>query len=274
MYCSNSSRRATPLRGIGIDDNPLTFGDAIVRGPRLPDRVAEMMLRTIHLRRLQAGDQLPSERDLGEQFAVSRTVIREAVRSLAAKGIVSSSPGRGLIVAAIDADSVSASMNLYLRGNQREVPYERVHEVRTALEVDVARLASVRAHESEIANLRAIHERLAHALGDVEESSLADVAFHRGLATLTQNPLYVIMLDSIGDVLLEIRRATMGNRKDAEHGYADHGRILAAVARHDPEAARDAMRRHLEHALREWKKLGLVRVGGSKREHSLDGKRR
>ncbi len=81
------------------------------------------------------------------------------------------------------------------------------------------------------------------------------------MAELTHNPLYVIMLDSIGDVLLEIRRATMHNRKDAEHGYAEHGRILAAIARHDGEAARDAMRKHLEHALREWRRLGLVQVG-------------
>jgi DNA-binding FadR family transcriptional regulator len=151
-------------------------------------------------------------------------------------------------------------MTLYLRGNHRELPYERVHEVRTTLELEVARLAAERARDSEVARLRASHDRLAEVLEDVESSSLADVAFHRELAEFTHNPLYVIMLDSIGDVLLEIRRATMGNRKDAEHGYADHGRILAAVARHDPEAAREAMRRHLEHALREWRKLGVVRV--------------
>jgi DNA-binding FadR family transcriptional regulator len=259
---------------MGIDRTVSVFGDELVRAPRLPDQVAEMMLATIRSRGLQPGDHLPSERDLGEQFAVSRTVIREAVRSLAAKGIVASMPGRGLTVAAVDPDSVSESMNLYLRGNHRELPYERVHEVRTTLELDVASLAAQRARDSEVAHLRASHDRLAEVLEDVEQSSLADVTFHRQLAEFTHNPLYVIMLDSIGDVLLEIRRATMGNRKDAEHGYADHGRILAAVARHDPEAARDAMRRHLEHALREWKKLGLVRVGGTKRERSLDGKPR
>jgi GntR family transcriptional repressor for pyruvate dehydrogenase complex len=246
---------------VNTESTVVTFGVEVVRGPRLPDRVAELMLETIRSRGLQPGDQLPSERDLGKQFAVSRAVIREAVRSLAARGVVTSQPGRGLAVAAVEADSVSASMNLYLRGNHHELPYDRVHEVRTTLELDVARLAAERALGPEIEQLRATHETLAGLLDDVEASSRADVAFHRQLAELTHNPLYVIMLDSIGDVLLEIRRATMGNHKDAERGYAEHARILKAVSQHDPVAAQEAMRRHLEHALREWKKLGVVRVG-------------
>lgn len=260
---AGDGRRAGPR----VESGTLPFGNEIVRGPRLPDRVAELMLDTIRARSLQPGDRLPSERDLGEQFAVSRAVIREAVRSLAARGVVTSKPGKGLTVAAVDADSVSASMNLYLRGNHNELPYERVHEVRTTLELDVARLAGQRARESEIAHLRVTHERLAVVLDDVEESSRADVAFHRELAELTHNPLYVIILDSIGNELLEIRRATMGNLTETERGYVEHGRILAAVSRHDPEAAQREMRTHLAHALREWKKIGLVRVPVANREN-------
>ena len=60
----------------------------VAREPRLSDKVAEMMLETILSRRLQVGDRLPSERELGEQFNVSRTVVREAVRALVAKGVI------------------------------------------------------------------------------------------------------------------------------------------------------------------------------------------
>ena len=237
-----------------------TFGGQVLRGRPLPDRVADLMLETIQSRGLQPGDQLPSERDLGQQFAVSRTVIREALRSLAAKGIVTSTPGRGLTVASVASTAVSDSMSLYLRGNHRELPYDRVHEVRVTLELDIARLAAQRATVGEVDELRETHVRLADLLDDIEQSSVADLGFHRKLAELAHNPLYMIMLDSISDVLLEIRRATMGNLKDARQGYADHGRILTAISDHDPEAAREAMRRHLAHALREWKKLGPVSV--------------
>ena len=70
------------------DDRAALF-EQVAREPRLSDKVAEMMLATILSNRLQVGDRLPSERELGEQFGVSRTVVREAVRALVAKGVMS-----------------------------------------------------------------------------------------------------------------------------------------------------------------------------------------
>ncbi len=72
----------------------------VTREPRLSDKVAELLLETILSPGLQPGDRLPSERELGEQFGVSRTVIREAVRALAAKGVINVRTGSGLRVAA------------------------------------------------------------------------------------------------------------------------------------------------------------------------------
>jgi GntR family transcriptional repressor for pyruvate dehydrogenase complex len=217
------------------------------------------MLEQILSRGLRPGDALPSERELAEQYGVSRTVIREAVRSLAAKGVVSAQAGRGLCVAAVEADAVSASMNLYLRGVD-ELPYERVHEVRLAIETEVAELAAQRAEDAEIEELAAISRRFKEVIDDVDAVSDADVEFHRALARLTHNELFVIMLDSIGDVLLEIRRATLGLPDDAQHGYEQHERILAAVRAHDPQAAREAMRGHLDDAFESWRQLGPIPI--------------
>ena len=120
----------------------------VTREPRLSDKVAEMMLETILSRRLQVGDRLPSERELGEQFNVSRTVVREAVRALVAKGVIEVRSGSGLRVAAVDAAAVSESMSLYLRG--ATLDFEKVHEVRALLEVHIAGLAAERATEEDI----------------------------------------------------------------------------------------------------------------------------
>src|SRR5438128_5519835 len=117
--------------------------DQVTREPRLSDKVAEMMLETIFSRRLQVGDRLPSERELGEQFGVSRTVIREAVRALVAKGVIEVRSGSGLRVAAVDASAVRESMSLFLRG--ATLNYEKVHEVRRLLETHIAGLAAERA---------------------------------------------------------------------------------------------------------------------------------
>ena len=99
--------------------------EQVAREPRLSDKVAAMMLETILSRRLRPGDRLPSERELGEQFGVSRTVIREAVRELVAKGVIEVRSGSGLRVAPVDASTVREAMLLFLRG--ASVDFEKVH---------------------------------------------------------------------------------------------------------------------------------------------------
>src|SRR3954468_23778083 len=126
--------------------------EQVQREPRLSDKVAEMMLKTILSERLSVGDRLPSERELGEQFGVSRTVVREAVRALAAKGVIEVRTGSGLRVAAVDAAAVRESMSLFLHGVGLD--FEKVHEVRSLLEVHLAGLAAERASDEDIALLR------------------------------------------------------------------------------------------------------------------------
>ena len=71
---------------VAAREQPAALFGQVAREPRLSDKVADMMLETILSKRLNVGDRLPSERELGEQFGVSRTVVREAVRALVAKG--------------------------------------------------------------------------------------------------------------------------------------------------------------------------------------------
>ena len=228
----------------------------LTRAGRLSDRVAEQMLAAILASGLPAGSHLPSERELGEQFGVSRTVIREATRSLVAKGVLDVRPGTGLTIAVADPASVAESMNLYLRG--KSIPYEKVHEVRTVIEIQVAGLAAERGADEEIATLTQIHEehRILTAGDDFEALAVADVEFHRQLARMTANELHLLMLDAIGDVLLEVRRETVANRADPRVTIGAHGWVLGRVAAHDPAGAREAMTAHLEQSLQEWVRLG------------------
>src|SRR4051794_5481646 len=174
------------------------------RERRLADKVADLLLETIVARGLAPGERLPSERELGEQFGVSRTVVREAVRALAAKGVIDVRTGSGLRVAAVDGSNVSESMSLFLRGSST-LDYPKVHEVRAVLEVEVAGLAAVRATDDDVAQMRENCERM-ETDDDVEAAALHDVEFHRAIARGTHNELYLLLLDSIGDALLEVRR--------------------------------------------------------------------
>lgn len=227
----------------------------VIRNQTLSDKVAEQLLLSIRSDRLARGSRLPSERELCELFGVSRTVIREAVRSLAAKGVLEVRPGSGVHVTAVAASSVSEQMSLFLRG-RGAIDYGKINEVRTALEIRTAELAAERATDADIAELREHCQRMAAAGPDVEAASREDVEFHRAIARATHNELFTVMLDSIGDILLEIRRVTLGLPGRRRDGVAYHERILDRIAAHDVPGAGEAMREHLEDADMAWRATG------------------
>jgi GntR family transcriptional regulator, transcriptional repressor for pyruvate dehydrogenase complex len=227
--------------------------EQVVREPRLSDKVAEMMLATILSNRLNVGDRLPSERELGEQFGVSRTVVREAVRELVAKGVIEVRSGSGLRVAAVDASAVSESMSLFLRGGA--IDFEKVHEVRTLLEVHIAGLAAERADPEDVAALRAVDNRMQAERADVEAAARDDLEFHRVIALATHNDLFLLLLDSIGSSLFEIRRENLGSGS-APMTLEQHARVLDRIAAKDPDGAREAMAAHLDGVAAWWRAHG------------------
>jgi GntR family transcriptional repressor for pyruvate dehydrogenase complex len=217
--------------------------EQIAREPRLSDKVAETMLATILSQELQAGDQLPSERELGEQFGVSRTVVREAVRALVAKGVIEVRSGSGLRVAAVDAAVVTESMSLFLRGGS--LGFEDVHEVRALLEVHIAGLAAERWTDDDLARLRKVHLLMESEAGDVEAAARDDLEFHRAIARATQNDLFLLLLDSIGSPLVDIRRQNISSGS-MPMTIGQHARVLDCITARDVAGAREAMAIHLE----------------------------
>jgi GntR family transcriptional repressor for pyruvate dehydrogenase complex len=220
------------------------------REPRLSDKVADVMLQTILSKRLKAGDRLPSERELGEQFGVSRTVVREAVRALVAKGVIEVRSGSGLRVTAVNAAAVTESMSLFLRGGTLD--FEKVHEVRALLEVHMAGLAAERGTKADFARLREVHERMEREAGDVESAARDDLEFHRAIASATQNDLYLLLLDSIGSTLIDIRRENLGSGS-ASMTLGQHEQVLDRIVARDSAGARAAMASHLDGVATWWR---------------------
>lgn len=226
--------------------------ESLANGRRLSDRVADRLLQHILEADLQPGDRLPTEAELGRQFEVSRTVIREAVRSLAARGVVDARPGVGLSVARVDPSAASESLRLVVRGSS-DLTYDRVHEVRRTLEIELARLAALRATDEDVAELTRIHAAQVASYDDIDKAAHLDVQFHRALAALTRNELFVIMVDSLSDVMLQVRLQAMPMPGDRERGFVEHQAILDAIAARDPVAARRAMVTHLRSAEHEFR---------------------
>jgi GntR family transcriptional repressor for pyruvate dehydrogenase complex len=227
--------------------------NSVQRDLRLSDKVAEQLTEAIMSGRIPPGSRLPSERELGDQLKVSRTVIREAVRSLAALGLVTVTAGRGVEVAA-DPKAASSSMRLMVRG-YGEMDYGTVHEVRVPIEVQAAALAAERASKKDIERLREICNRHAKHIekGDLAAAVEEDYAFHDEIANLAGNPLLKAMYASLSEVLSEVRTPARHSAEVAESGLKAHRWLLECLAARDQTAARGAMEKHLAEAERIWR---------------------
>jgi GntR family transcriptional regulator, transcriptional repressor for pyruvate dehydrogenase complex len=214
--------------------------------------VTQAILEMIASSDLKPGDMLPPERELGEQFGVSRTVIREAIRALKGKGLLDVRSGSGVRIIAVDESTVRESMRHFVHGSM--VDYSKVDEVRRVLEVAAAGLAAERATPEDIEHIDDTLERFAKQSSNLEASVQTDIEFHRAVATATHNELFLVLHDSIGEMLVEVRRRNLSRGRDERRLVVKmHQRIRDAIAAHDPQAAQQAMRDHLGHVQATWK---------------------
>jgi GntR family transcriptional repressor for pyruvate dehydrogenase complex len=211
----------------------------------LPQRVADQVLKKILHEGMQPGDQLPSERELAAQFGVSRTVIREGIRSLAGKGVVEVGAGRGIRVARVGMSAVQESIGLFLH-SRPAWSYRNLHEVRATIEVEVAGLAAERRTDEDLRLLKAELDEMERVIADTDAASMEDLQFHRELARCTDNEFYLVALDALVAPLLQVRRSAFGPGGRINEALGEHSAIFEYVAAGDSQGAREAMRGHLE----------------------------
>jgi GntR family transcriptional repressor for pyruvate dehydrogenase complex len=217
----------------------------LVRSSRLYEQIVQQIEDSILKGTLKAGDQLPSERELALKFGVSRTAVREAVKSLHEKGLVEAYSGRGTFITNGTSQAVTQSINLMMKIDQTDGSGS-LAEVRQILEPEIAALAATRIQEPQLALMREAFSVMNQALRDPDAYIEADLDFHLALAEAADNPLILSLLDSVVGLLREQRIKIFFQEGGPERGQHHHARILAAIEKHDPEASRAAMRDHLE----------------------------
>jgi DNA-binding FadR family transcriptional regulator len=210
--------------------------------------VAEALRERIAAGEFEAGSRLPSEARLVEQHGVSRTVVREAIAQLRADGLVEPRQGAGVFVLPRDRN-VSAPFS--------DVDYERVSsviemlELRIAVEAEAAGLAAQRRSPAQAEEVLEACEAVSARIRAGEGTSEADFAFHLAIAEATNNPLFPEFLTMLGARAIP-RHALRPDRSERVPGdyltfiEAEHAVIAQAIMDRDAEAARAAMRTHLE----------------------------
>lgn len=213
----------------------------------LSKRVEEEIEEAIRTRKLTPGTRLPSELELCEQFGVSRTAMREALRVLSARGLIRIEKGRGMFVNEVSADTVANPMELYLFMNYGQEDSLHVIHARQLIEPHIAEQAALHHTERDAERLRKDIEDLKACTGSMEELSDLDMSFHMHIAKACGNPIVPLLLDPIHRMMPRIKAtvyAAIGDAKDAAVEW--HGNILDAILEGDPEKARDCMSKHLE----------------------------
>jgi GntR family transcriptional repressor for pyruvate dehydrogenase complex len=230
------------MSGAALPSDP--FGP--LAAVRLADGVLAALSQAILDGRLKPGEALPSEATLAARFGVSKQVVREAVRQLAALGAVQIGQGRATrIVEMTDAQPLARFWRFAV-GNTRDGLAEAV-ELRRMLEPQVARLAAQRATDDGIAQLNATLARMDAAIGEVAAWIPADLDFHDQLAQMSGNRLVRLQMQGLRPVLEEVLRhfnAAQRDRADWRRTYDRHRRVAEAVGRRDADEAFAAMLDH------------------------------
>jgi GntR family transcriptional repressor for pyruvate dehydrogenase complex len=211
---------------------------------KLHERVVEMITDRILAGDLGPGDALPPETELCQQFGVSRTVIREAIKMLQARGLVEVVQGRGTLVNPNLSKTFSEVLGMVLR--QQQTTLMELWEVRRMLEVEIAGVAAERATEEDLREMKQALELMSSKPGEVEGYVDADIAFHDALTRAVHNSVLNLMLHSVGQLLRRSRRISFRGPERTAVTLAAHRAIYEAVAARDVQAAREAMRRHLD----------------------------
>jgi len=216
----------------------------VIQTSRLYEQIVRQIEESIQKGALKEGSQLPAERDLAQQFGVSRTAVREAIKALQEKGLVDALPGRGTFVTNGTSNSMRRSLDRIIKSGETD-GWAYLMEVREILEPEIAALAAVRAGDQEIATMREVSSVMDQAGLDPDAFIEADLDFHLALAEAAGNPIVLSLIDSIVGLLREQRLRIFHVHGGAERGQQHHKRILDAMERRDPQAARAAMKAHL-----------------------------
>ncbi len=235
------------MRSAELPNNLLTLR-RVEPNHRLSEQVEAQLFEAIQKNAFVYGDYLPSENELTKVFGVSRSVIREALLSLSARGIIDVQKGKGAQVLKPSIDHVLDPFSRFVNYRCGEHGLAYILKVRQIIEPQVAALAAEFRTEEELAHLAECIAGQRASMDDKIKISEWDIEFHQTLAHASRNPVIPIILHPLFDVLEKFHFPVFNDLSVLEPTIRSHERILNAVRDKDVNAARQLMERHLRGA--------------------------
>ena len=221
-----------------------------IKRPKLTDVVTERLGAAIRDGEFAAGQKLPTERELGERFGVSRNVVREAVNELRARGLLTTRQGSGSVVTDERHKPVRGVMQDLL--NDHDDAEGKLLELRRVLEVHMAELAAQRATATDIGKMEQILDDFDGAGKDLKRCAELDIAFHQVVCGAAHNELFGIVVEPLNELLMTTRRLAL-ERSGLDLTATSHRAVLDAIRARDSARAAACMGEHIDLTIASWK---------------------
>jgi len=210
---------------------------------RLYEEIVKQLVELIKQGKLQPGDKLPSERQLAEDLQVSRTAIREALRSMESMGYIESKVGGGTFIKSISLTNVLAPFSAMLSQDDKLI--KELLEVRQLLESEIAGLAAKRITNQKIEKIEKPLIEMEEEIARGENGLKGENGFHSALAEAAENSAMSKILEMCGELLSRSRESTLRIEGQPSKSLQDHREIFEAVKSGDREKASQLMKNHL-----------------------------
>lgn len=212
----------------------------------LSEQVADLLEEEI-LDKYMFGARLPSEQALAEHYEVSRTIIREALRTLKERGLIDSKTGSGAYVKRPEAQNLSDTMARIIKLDRIDVP--SIYEVREILERATVRRAARFVTDEELGEMEATLSDLKNRALPTQRRRDLDFEFHFLIAKASRNPLLALLVETMSNIFKEMIVSGIVLLGGIDDAIVRHQVIMKALRARDVQAADEAMRAHLRQSL-------------------------
>ncbi len=217
----------------------------------LTSQVIDYVVEMIRSGQVKPGERLPTETDLTQTLGVSRTCVREAIKSLESLGLINVRQRIGATVLEPSASNLlnAEQFSLAIQSQQTD----DLLEFRKIMEVGLVSLAAEKADDADLDGLKNTLDRYRAEMATNGVDCTTDISFHEALVKASKNPIAVLVWQMLSTRLADVLSRTIRLPHVCEDTLIDHEKIYRAIKSRDPRKAREAMRTHLENADRIWR---------------------
>ncbi len=199
-------------------------------------KIQNSILELIHKGVIQPGDKLPSERELCLELEVSRASLRESIEGLSSVGVLTKK-NDGVYISENIGDVIRKPLNFLAQIHGFSI--DELYETRICIETQIIRLVTARATPEDIRCLEEI-VKMTDKASDTREKRIVSGEFHRALAEITHNRVLIAVFSGLYDLIQETKR------DDTLESVSYHHVLLEQIKKRDPDAAAEAMKKHIE----------------------------